>query len=414
MHPSPTRGARARLAVAVAVAAALALSACSSSDSGSGDSSTSSSAGVATTVAAGLDEGQAQLVVENYADGAHASYVASLQSANVMAGDIVAFLSAPSEQTLQVARDAWLSARPDYGLTEAFRFYGGPIDDEEDGPEGRINAWPLDEAYIDYVEGNPEAGMVNDPVGTPAITAEGLAAANEEGGETNISTGWHAIEFLLWGQDLAETGPGARPATDYTTAPNAERRASYLAVTTNLLLDDLSSLVAAWDPGVPGNYRSEFLALPVDESLTMIITGIGELSRGELAGERMTVAYEERDQENEHSCFSDNTLADIEANQQGIINVWSGSYPGGMIGIGLDALVATVDEPLAVKTTEDMALAAAEILKIPAPFDQHLTTTAADTSPGRVAIVATTELLSDQADDIVASAAALGLTIEVS
>ena len=58
----------------------------------------------------------------------------------------------------------------------------------------------------------------------PEITAEALTAANEEGGETNISTGWHAIEFLLWGQDLSATGPGARPATDYTTAPNAERR----------------------------------------------------------------------------------------------------------------------------------------------------------------------------------------------
>ena len=61
---------------------------------------------------------------------------------------------------------------------------------------------------------------------------------------------------------------------------------------------------------VPG----EFLALPADEALTKIITGAGELSRGELAGERMNVAYEERSQEDEHSCFSDNTTNDLVAN----------------------------------------------------------------------------------------------------
>src|SRR5262249_43610750 len=153
----------------------------------------------------------------------------------------------PNDETMAAAKQAWLDARDDYGLTEAFRFYGGPIDNEDNGPEGLLNAWPMDEAYVDYVEGDPNSGIINDPPTSPTIEADPLISLNESGGETNISTGWHAIEFLLWGQDLSEDGPGARPASDYVDAPNADRRAQYLTVTTDLLVSNLQSLVDAWD-----------------------------------------------------------------------------------------------------------------------------------------------------------------------
>ena len=174
--------------------------------------------------------------VETYAQGVHASYTASLASATALNEAIDAFVADPTEETMQSAKDAWLTARDDYGVTEAFRFYGGPIDNEEDGPEGLLNAWPMDEAYIDYVEGDLSAGIVNDPDTYPTIDAALLTELNEAGGETNISTGWHAIEFLLWGQDLDEEGPGARPASDYVDADNADRRATYLTEVSDLLL----------------------------------------------------------------------------------------------------------------------------------------------------------------------------------
>ena len=113
----------------------------------------------------------------------------------------------------------------------------------------------------------------------------------EEGGEGNISTGWHAIEFLLWGQDLNEDGPGCRPVSAYTTADNADRRATYLAVSSDQLLSHLQDMVNAWAPN-QGNYRAQFVSKDSDDAITDIITGIGEMSRGELAGERMTVAYD--------------------------------------------------------------------------------------------------------------------------
>ena len=361
---------------------------------------------------AGPSDDDAQAVVDHYAEGVHAAYEASLESATELDAAIDAFLADPTDETLEAAKQAWLTARDDYGLTEAFRFYGGPIDNETDGPEGLINAWPLDEVYIDYVEGDAAAGIVNDPDTYPTVDAELLTSLNEQGGEANISTGWHAIEFLLWGQDLSTDGPGERPVTDYTTADNADRRGTYLAVTSDLLLDHLTGLVEEWAPDAD-NYRAEFVAQEPVEALTMIVTGIGELTRGELAGERMYVAYEQRSQEDEHSCFSDNTTADLLANAFGIDMVLTGAYPGDVEGPGLQSLFETADPDAAAALREAVDAGLADLEAIPAPFDQHLVDGVADDDPGRASVLTAIEALEAQADALVAAAASAGITLEI-
>ena len=213
--------------------------------------------GVALSLAAcGNDSGEELRgeVVATYSAMVHDSYAKSLASATEMDVAIDALAADPTEANLEAARDAWLTARDDYGLTEAFRFYGGPIDADEGGVEGLVNAWPLDEAYIDSVQGSPDSGIINLPDQYPTIDADLLVSLNESGGETNISTGWHAIEFLLWGQDLSTDGPGARPVSDFVSTRHADRRISYLTVSSDLLLEHLTSLVDAWAPDVAGNY----------------------------------------------------------------------------------------------------------------------------------------------------------------
>ena len=86
----------------------------------------------------GASEDMQAEVVENYADLVHESYQISLDSATTMDEAIDAFVADPNADTLAAAQDAWLTARDDYGPTEAFRFYGGPIDNEENGVEGLI------------------------------------------------------------------------------------------------------------------------------------------------------------------------------------------------------------------------------------------------------------------------------------
>ena len=351
-------------------------------------------------------------VVANYAAGAHTLYANSLASARIMDEAINAFLADPTPAALEAAKRAWLSAREDYGPTEVFRFYGGPIDNEVDGPEGLINAWPMDEGYVDYVEGNPAAGIINMPDEYPEITAELIISLNEEGGEANVSTGWHAIEFLLWGQDLSPDGPGARPVEDYTTNPNADRRATYLRVTSQALLGNLQDMVDAWAPGQT-NYRAEFVSKPADDALVDIITGAGALSAGELAGERMNVAYSERSQEDEHSCFSDNTTRDIVGNAIGVQMVLTGDY-GSVSGPGILDLFATQDEGLAERLRREAADSVHQASRIPAPFDRHLTDDAPDSAPGRAQVLRTIEALERQADTIVEGSSAFGFSINTS
>ena len=361
----------------------------------------------------GPDDDLKQDVVNNYADGVHHLYSRSLESARALDAAVDRFIADPTPAHLEAAKRIWLEARDDYGPTEAFRFYDGPIDNPDDGPEGLINAWPLDEAYIDYVEGDLTAGIINDPDTYPVIDAALLVSLNEEGGEENVSTGWHAIEFLLWGQDLSSNGPGARSVEDYTTADNADRRATYLAVASDVLVSHLQDMVDAWAPGRSDNYRAGFVSADPDDSIQKIITGIGELSRGELAGERMTVAYEERSQEDEHSCFSDNTKADIVANAVGIQIVYSGDY-GGVSGPGVMDLVAAVDEELAEQLDVQIRASVNLANMIPSPFDQHLLEGVSDQAYGRQAVQNTIVSLENQTDTIVEAAEEIGITISVS
>ena len=345
-------------------------------------------------------------VATNYAALVHANYSDTLAGAQEMQAAIAAFVAAPSADGLAAARKAWLSARESYGQTEAFRFYGGPIDDDK-GPEGQINAWPLDEAYVDYVQGKPKAGLVNDA--KFKITKANLAKFNERGGEENISSGWHAVEFLLWGQDLSETGPGNRSFEDYVDGktPNADRRRQFLTVATSLLVDDLAFVAKAWAPGQK-NYRARF-EKGGKESVRKIIVGLGSLSRGELAGERMEVALNSQDQEDEHSCFSDNTHRDIVTNATGIQNVWLGQYKkrdGTMLqGPGVRDLVAAKKADLADKTTGQLAASVAAAESIPAPFDRAI----GKGTAGRPAVEKTIASLVAQSKLLVESASAVGI-----
>ena len=352
----------------------------------------------------------ASAVAAHYATLVHANYADTLASAQALRTAVQAFTAQPSTNTLAAARKQWLAAREFYGQTEAFRFYGGPIDNDN-GPEGRINAWPMDESFVDGVQGKPNAGLINNR--QFAITKKNLSAQNERGGEENIATGWHAIEFLLWGQDLSETGPGNRSFEDFVDgkAKNADRRRQYLTVVTELLIDDLTTLVKAWAPDAKANYRAQFLK-GGQESVRKMLVGLGSLSRGELAGERLEVALNSQDQEDEHSCFSDNTHRDAVTNAKGIQNVWLGEYKradGSVVkGASLRDLVAAKDAALADKTTQQIAASVAAAEAIQAPFDREII--GGKDAPGRQRIQKTIDSLTSQAKDLVAAANAIGIT----
>jgi len=302
--------------------------------------------GTTCTLAAADKAFDVSAIANTYADIAEAGYSDSLDAARKLKTAVDRLIAEPSQDSLTAARQAWRAARVPYMQTEAFRFGNSIVDDWE----GKVNAWPLDEGLIDYVSaeyGNesPENDLYianviasnkikigGKELDTSKITKELLATELQEAGgvESNVATGYHAIEFLLWGQDLNGTGPGAgnRPATDFDTknctGGNCERRAEYLAVVTDLLIDDLAWMTKQWGPSGPA--RKALMANGDKAALVAIFKGLGSLSYGELAGERMKLGLLIHDPEEEHDCFSDNTHNSHYFDVKGIKNVYLGNY----------------------------------------------------------------------------------------
>ncbi|MEO9821227.1 MAG: imelysin family protein [Paracoccaceae bacterium] len=327
-------------------------------------------------------------VLDNYANIAVANYTDSLTTGQTLLAAVNTLTEHPSAEALQAAKDAWLAARVPYQQTEVFRFGNAIVDDWE----GKVNAWPLDEGLIDYVDAayggatdENEYAVLNVIANasftlsgatidasdiTPALLEGSLHEA--DGVESNVATGYHAVEFLLWGQDLNGHGAGAgnRPWTDYAqgdacTGGHCDRRADYLKAATELLVSDLEWMVAQWQEG--GDAR---IQLTADENagLSAILTGMGSLSYGETAGERMRLGVMLNDPEEEHSCFADNTHNDHFYNAVGIRNVYLGSYTGidGSIvsGESLASLVAASDAVIDAELRAKLNVSVLEMLEM--------------------------------------------------
>ena len=374
-------------------------------------------------------------VVSHYADIAAAAFGDSLTAAQALDAAVKALVAQPSEQALADARKAWIAARAPYQQTEVFRF-GNPIVDDW---EGRVNAWPLDEGLIDYVADATPAAEDNDlarlnVIANPTLTLNGKAVdattitpdlisgtLHEAGGiEANVASGYHAIEFLLWGQDLNGTGPGAgnRPWTDYAagdacTGGNCDRRGQYLTAATELLVADLAEMADHW--AAEGDARKAVVTDP-QAGLNAMLTGMGSLSYGELAGERMKLGLMLNDPEEEHDCFSDQTHLSHYYDGLGIQNVYLGRYKrldgSEMTGPSLSELVAAKDAPVDQALTADLdaTMAALSAMRDKAEggmaYDQML---APGNSEGEALITAGVDALVAQTRGIERAVGVLGL-----
>jgi len=375
-------------------------------------------------------------VIDTYANIALANYEDALTTAKALNEAVDALIAKPSPETLATAKEAWKAARIPYQQTEAFRFGNAIVDDWE----GRVNAWPLDEGLIDYVDksygtesdentlytanviANPSIKINGETVDASKLTPEFLSGTLQEAGdiEANVATGYHAIEFLLWGQDLNGTkaGAGARPYTDYDvencTGGHCDRRAAYLNAASDLLVTDLEEMVANWQPGGPA--RKALAEGDAAHGISTILTGMGSLSYGELAGERMKLGLLLHDPEEEHDCFSDNTHISHLYDAIGVRNVYTGSYTridGSKVeGPSVSAMVksadAAVDAELLAKL--DDTVARMEAIKARADggeaYDQQI---GEGNNEGNAAVQAAIDALIAQTKSIERAVAALKL-----
>lgn len=326
-------------------------------------------------------DAEKKAVIDTYANIAEATYGDALSTARKLQTAVTALIAKPSEPALAEARKAWLAARVPYQQSEAYRFGNAIVDDWE----GKVNAWPLDEGLIDYVDQSYGTDSDENPLYTANVIANGkvvhagktinatpitwrtLRNLQEVGGiEANVATGYHAIEFLLWGQDLNGTdkGAGNRPWTDYAkgaacTNGHCDRRGEYLKVATQLLIDDLAWMVKQW--AKDGEARMTLTDGEPDAGIAAMLTGLGSLSYGELAGERTKLGLMLHDPEEEHDCFSDNTHNSHYYDVIGMRNVWTGSYTrvdGRVVkGPSLESLAMKADAAAAKELTAKMSVA---------------------------------------------------------
>ncbi len=345
-----------------------------------------------------------------------AEYEDSLALSRRMQTNVELFLRQPGAAGLEAVKIAWIQGREPYMQSEVGRFYDGPID----AVEGYINSWPIDENYLDYTQFSPDAGLINQVDKFPAINRDTLLGANEREGDKNVSTGFHAIEFLLWGQDLYADGPGRRSWADYIDSAegpgrHAARRRQCLAQLAALLPEHLNTVAIAWAPTQSHNYRARLLAMPPEAALSAILTGLGNLSGAELSGERLLVPYTTKHQENEHSCFSDTTHLDLVNNEIGIQNICLGRYrrSDGVVleGPGLIAVIEPLDAALAATLKSQLEEGVAALKAIPAPFDQAILGN--DDARGRMAIKKSLEALQAQTASILKAAELVGVRLNL-
>lgn len=372
-------------------------------------------------------ETDAKAVIKTYADIALAKYEDSLTTAQALDKAVDALIARPSAETLNAAREAWKAARVPYQQTEVYRFGNKIVDDWE----GRVNSWPLDEGLIDYVAksygtesdenslytanviANKEIEINGKKVDASKLTPEFLSGTLQEAGgvEANVATGYHAIEFLLWGQDLHGTAPGAgeRPYTDYDlkncTGGNCDRRAEYLKSASDLLVSDLQEMVGNWKED--GAARKALTDGEPNAGIATIFTGMGSLSYGELAGERMKLGVLLHDPEEEHDCFSDNTYNSHLYDAIGIRAAYHASYTrldgtvvsGPSVSDMVKAADPAIDKELSDKL--DVTVAKMEAIKARAlageAYDQQI---AEGNAQGNATVQAAIDALIDQTKSI--------------
>ncbi|HLK37997.1 MAG TPA: imelysin family protein [Polyangiaceae bacterium] len=329
-------------------------------------------------------------VVHQYAVDLDANYKDSITQAMALQKAVNAFVQSPSAAGLAACQAAWLDAHQRYGQSEYSRFYGGPIDQVQGG----VNEWPIDESFIDYTVQTPDGGIVNDPPAYPQITQQVLATADEKGSLENLSTGFHAIEFLLWGERPNPSGgPGTRPYTDYVdggTAANQDRRRTYLQVATALLVADLLGLEAEWHLSDSASYASKLLAGPSHDALADALRGLSQMAISEILYERLDDPFVAKDEKDEESCFSETTIDDLVSNALGIEDAYLGHYTtlSGTVlsGPSISDLVKAKNPALDTQLRQAMAAARAAIGAIPPPFDQACLAPAS--SPANMAVAA--------------------------
>jgi len=321
---------------------------------------------------------QKESLIRNHAALSYALYSDALVLSNTLKTSVDAFLEAPDDDGLSLVKLSWRNAYFAYLQCEALRFSNGPVDDDRELSR-MLGQWPINPSLIDYTTGET-GGLISDTLALPIISASTIEAINQGVNKNQTSTGFHAIEFLLWGEDDEDVSlftVGDRSHLDYdledSTTINAKRRGQYLGAATELLVNQLGVLVTEWDSLNNKNYRKEFLELDENVALKNILTGLGTLSKSEFGSRVLKEAVASGSQKHEISNFSDNTSTDLAALTYSIEIIYRGTYTPQtgleVKGKSVEDLITEANPELATQVDEKLVEVIELVSVIPSPFD---------------------------------------------
>lgn len=179
---------------------------------------------------------------------AYTSLSDASQTAQTLDSQLASFMYHPNPMSQAEIQQAWRLAYNSFLHSLIFSYL--PIQDPPEWQSqrigyrhllGQLDSWPIEGGYIDYIQGYPFSGIVNDL--TLEIDEDSIRSQHGFTDPTNASLGYHALEFMLWGNS------GKRSAHDFfpqeNTAPipvnDAEITAEPLADSSSNLLDGSSS-----------------------------------------------------------------------------------------------------------------------------------------------------------------------------
>lgn len=285
---------------------------------------------------------------------------------------VVDFGNAPSDANFQAVCNAWLTAREPWESSEAFLF--GPVADY--GLDPNMDSWPLDqEAIVKLLESQQWNEM--DWTGDYDEDDEAIAAAQ------NVR-GFHTLEFLAFKDGKARTlndqAADDEAANAVYNEANATAWAQYMRNTAQLLVNDVTTLVDAWNNGYAAAFKNhnggDFTSgLSCIEQLIdgcIDIAGeVGDAKIGDpyslyVSGKTTEALYAVE------SWYSWHSRDDYTNNILSIRNAYYGSRDGSINNNSLSKLVAKYNAALDTKVKDAIKAAADAIQAIPQPFRNNI------------------------------------------
>ncbi|WP_319024660.1 imelysin family protein [Microbulbifer hainanensis] len=176
---------------------------------------------------------------------------------------LATLLKQPTDDHLEAAKLAWLDAHRNFAATLPYiELAFAPAELRSEGRKLvlSLDSWPVQPGYLDTVPGYSNSGIVNDTaidLTLANLRKQHRLTANEE-----ASTGFHAMEIMLWGptgertaEQFVAVSKGEKPE-----AQAANRRRALTQLMGQAMEEDLADLARRW-PFAANDLSRYFLAL---------------------------------------------------------------------------------------------------------------------------------------------------------